>query len=299
MEKFSLLDQVVGKVSEEEKREIFGMHKKRFETNDIPGLNKLEREKTPEEKQILAEVNEATNALRRKFGLEDFNIPEGNMHLIRREEWAGGGESAITLPDMEQVLLRDRDRKIHIGHTAFHEEVHFKSYQADQKLTDCDEIAIYRSGLIIAPRSRKEIEAVPGGYFHDLNEAVTEELTRRYVMGQLANPLYADEFAETLKCREYARKNGMTELLDDDIYSLYEIPGTNEIHAEKFGYKNHRIALYQIRKTIAEKYPDQFKNSDEVLDLFARAMFTGHMFELSHIMEETFGKGTMRAIGTP
>jgi len=303
MEKFSSLDHVVGNITEEEKNEIFEKRKKMFETTDIEGLKKIEREKTPEEKEVLLEINEATNKLRQKYGLEDFTIPEGNMHIIRKNEWASQGETAVALPDLECVLIHEPERKIHFSKTAFHEMVHMKSYNAVQKLTDCNEITAYRSGLMIFPRSQEKMKSAPGGgnldYFRDMNEAVTEELARRYVMSQIDNPLYRDDFSETRQLREIARQNEMKAFLDEEVFSLYNVPGTDEIHAEKFGYKNFRTALYQIRKTIAEKYPEKFKSSEEVLDVFARAMFTGHMFELSNLMEETFGKGTMRAIGTP
>ncbi len=299
MEKFSSLDRIVGKVSEEEKIAIFNKRQKRFETKDIEGIKTLEKEKTPEELKILLEVNEATNELRRKYGLTDFNIPEENMHLIRKEEWKTEGEIAVSLPEMERILLRERERRIQFAQSAFHEETHLKSYNALQKMSDCDKVEKYRHGLRIFPRSQEKLDSIPEGYFHDLNEGVTEELTRRYIMSQVDNPLYSDEFAETKELREFAKKNGMRELLDEEIFSLYRVPGSNEIRAEKFAYKNFRVALYQIRKTLAEKHPDKFKNSDEVLDVFARAMFTGKMFELSSLMEETFGKGTMRAIGTP
>ncbi|MFA6565619.1 MAG: hypothetical protein WCT48_02655 [Candidatus Paceibacterota bacterium] len=304
-EKTSSLDRIVGNLSDEQKQAVFDRFKIRFETTDIAKINELEKEKTSEEKQILAEINMATNALRKKFGLPDFDIPEENMHLIRKEEWAAEGDTGVCLPELQQILLRERERNIHFLDTAFHEAVHFKSYNAIQQLADCDETANYRHGLRIWPRStrsKEKPEPLPDGqsYFQDLNEAVTEELTRQYIMTQTENPLYAKDFAETKELKEEALKKGMFKtLLNPDIFSLYKREGDDAIHAEKFAYPAERLALYQIRNQIFQENRDTFQSTEEVLDVFARAMFTGNMFELSRLMEKTFGKGTMRAIGTP
>jgi hypothetical protein len=304
MEKSSSLDRVVGNVSEEEKQKIFEKRRKMFETTNIEKIHDLEKEKTPKEQQILLEVNAATNELRKKYGLPDFNIPEGNMHLIRKEEWATQGDVGVSLPEMERVLFRERERGIHLALTAHHEEVHFKTFNAVQRLTDCDEIEKYRGGLRITPRSRAKINSLPNGdplsYFADLNEAVTEELSRQYIMNQVGNPLFKEDFDETKRLREELLKRGIYKpLLNPDIYSLYQNTGDDTIYSESFGYPAERLALYQIRNQIFQENRDTFKNTEEVLDVFARAMFTGHMMELSHLMEKTFGKGTMRAMGTP
>ena len=225
------------------------------------------------------------------------------ISLKKKDEVLSQGEVAISYPELERLIFLERERNILLGESIHHEEVHAKSFNAVQKLTDCDDVVMYRHGLRIMPRSLEKITSLPDdvalSYFKDLNEAVTEELTRQYVMSQVNNSLYADDFAETKELRAYAKKNGLYQLLDDEIYSLFRIPGKDMIYSASFGYKSERMALYQIRKTLFEKYPNKFKSTEEALDVFARAMFTGHMFELSNLMEETFGKGTMRAIGTP
>ena len=304
MEKSSSLDKVVGKVSEEEKKKIFDTFKTRFETTDIPKLKELEREKTPEERQMLREINEATNAIRRKFGLEDFDIPEENIHVIPKENWATEGETAVSLPELQTILLRERERGIHFAESAFHEAIHFKSYNAVQKLTDCDKVVSYRHGLRIWPRSQEKRNSLPSGdplsYFADLNEAVTEELTRQYIMIQKENPLYKKDFDETKEIKDEALKKGEYKLLlDQEIFSLFKDPGDETIRYAKFAYPAERFSLFQIRNDLFQKNRDLFKSSEEVLDVFARAMFTGNMMELAHLMEKTFGKGTMRAVGTP
>lgn len=322
-EKTSSLDRVVGNLSEQEKQAVFEKFQKRFETTEIPKLNELEREKTPKEKQIILEANSATNDIRKKFGLEDFIMPEGNIHIIRKEKWASQGEIAVSLPELQRVLIRERERDIHFAESVFHEMIHFKSYNAVQKLTDCDEIVQYRHGLRLFPRSSAKIKSLPDGgsldYFRDLNEAVTEELTRQYIMNQIDNPLYKNDFDETSELRPEALKRGMyKELLDQNIYSFYKKKDDDTIHTESFSYPAERMSLFMIRNQLWQKNPDIFKSSEEVLDVFARAMFTGYMRELSRLMEKTFKKeeekseedngaeqefkikrSVMRAIGTP
>jgi hypothetical protein len=301
--KTSPLNKIVGLPPPNKKEEIFTERERRFKTSEIRGIKEIEKEKTPKEKQIIALLNKETNELLEKFELEYFTIPEENIHVIRKEKWATEGEGGVTLLGYGHILIRETDRDIQFAHILFHELVHMKSYVSVQIFPETGEIAPYRHGLRMFPRKIMDRILFPKGessYFRELNEAVTEEYARTWIMSQIDNPLFAEDFAETKRTREEALKAGAYSLLlNPDIYSLYRLPGDKTFLFGKFGYQPERIGLYQIRNTLFQKYPNVFKSTESVLDLFGKAMLTGKILELSRLMEKTFGKGTMRAVGTP
>ena len=81
MEKFSSSERVVGQISQEEKEEVLQGERKRFEDQSFDeSWERVEKEKTAEELEIIGLVNEATNEIRQKYGLEKFDIPPENIH---------------------------------------------------------------------------------------------------------------------------------------------------------------------------------------------------------------------------
>lgn len=165
MEKFSAYERVIGDISEAEKEQILLRKGERFDDQFFEGMKGKEREKTPEELEIISLVDEATNKLRQKYGLEDFNIPAKNIHVIKEEEWspteAGlpkGKGVAVYNHKAQAVAMREQPHKIVFMKFAFHEMLHFKSHGALQVTSgDSPELQDYRMGLIVHTRDGKKI----------------------------------------------------------------------------------------------------------------------------------------------
>ncbi len=51
--------------------------------------------------------------------------------------------------------------------------------------------------------------------------------------------------------------------------------------------------IQEIQKELPETYPD----TDDVLEEFTKAFFTGRLMQLGKIVEQTFGKGSFRILG--
>jgi len=313
-EKFSSFERVVGNIAEAEKEKILREKGERFDDQFFERMKGKEREKTPEELEIISLVDEATNKLRRKYGLEDFNIPAKNIHVIKEEEWspteAGlpeGKGVAVYSHKPQAVAMREQPHKIVFMKFAFHEMLHFKSYGALQITSgDSPELQDYRMGLIVHTRDGKT------KYFTNLNEAVTEEMTIRFASKLFDNQLFAEERRQTKKLiKKYpnAQSDSGGPLFTDDTYcadidkkktwgqAIGRIFGRERMVTAAFTYPAERKILNTLIDKIFERNPEQFKDKEEVFEVFCQSMMTGNILPIGRLIDNTFSHGTLRRIG--
>jgi len=216
MEKLSSFERVVGNISETEKEQILRDKGERFDDQAFESLRGKEREKTPEELHIINLANEATNEVRRKYALENFDIPSENIHVINEETWPREKGTAFYNSMLQGIAAREQPAKMAFMKKIFHEMLHFKSYNALQvTMADNPEVDEYRVGLTVHTRNGKTM------YFANLNEAVTEEMTRRHVAKLFDDPLFAEEIRQTKDViSRYPRSVTGTgdALFDDDTF---------------------------------------------------------------------------------
>lgn len=313
MEKYPSFERVVGKISEEEKTEILERKAETFNDQYFEELEGKEREKTLEELEIIDLVNRATNEVLQEYGGESFDIPAENIHIILEEMWPDkeSKSSAFYNTIKQAVAVRDQPAKVVFLKKLFHELLHFKSYKSLQ-VTDNDQphLRSYRVGLSVVSRDGEKM------YLNIINEAVTEELNKRFVIKLLNNPLVLKEWQQT---RSVINKypNSVTEddepLFDDDTYyakvvnkdtwkdSIGRLFGTTKkprtIFSERFTYKNERDTLNSLIDRLYEKNLGDFLDREEVFRLFAEGMFSGNLLTVGKLIEKTFGAGTFRKIG--
>ena len=126
--------------------------------------------------------------------MEKFDVPAENVHIVKKnlgmtlmEGLRGRKLEGGFAQYAESIEIRNPISKIDLLHTAIHEMIHAKSYNARQITTDGDpEPSIYRVGLETKSRDGKE------HYFEALNEAVTEELTKRIMKEAVEAPVFKD-----------------------------------------------------------------------------------------------------------
>lgn len=225
-----------------------------------------EREKTPEELEIISIVNDATNQILEKYDLEKFDIPPENIHVMKRsialkiyEFLSLSKRQGDFSQSSEAGEIIDPASKMELAKAALHEVIHFKSYNAIQK--EMDEkgwLGPYRVGLEVHSRDGKNV------YFKSLNEAVTEELTVRTLPQIVEKPVLQDE--------------------------------KNKINSYP-SYEKEREYLNDLIDVILKENKDKFKDRDEVFEIFSKAMMTGNILPLGRLVEKTLGKGSFRRIG--
>lgn len=273
----------------------------------------LAREKTPEEMKIIDLVNERSNEALARYGLPESNISPDNFYVIREEDWRWGDNDAFCLPALQTVAMRDFCSNTSFAAVALHEVFHFKSYNALQfAIGEGEAPSVYRAGLIVANRFTEEEyfrkrhpktgRRYVGRYFSNLNEAITEELVKKFVCDQSVreNPLFKDEFAETERLRreygEVASYESGEKFFIEDVYWAKEIE-EGKLRGRIFTYPQERRILNVLIDRLFEINRGQFKEREQVFDVFAKAMFSGNILPLGRLIDGTFGKGVFRKIG--
>lgn len=294
MEKFSSIERVVGKVSADEKRDILQGIESQFSDQYFEKLEDKEREKTPTEIEIINFANQCTNEIRNKYGLPDFNIPEKNIHVIKKEKWPRENNDALYNSMMQAVALKENSANIVFMKKVVHEMLHFKSYNALQVKDDDSEIDEYRSGLTVKTRQGENM------YFRNLNEAVTEELTKNIFRKIANNPLFTKEIIKTVEImRKYpdAKTNKGEYLFDDDTFYAKMDTKEDEISTESFTKEKERKILDTLIDKLFERNKEVFKKREDIFEMFAKAMMTGNILSIGKLIDRTFGKGVFRKIG--
>lgn len=310
MEKFSSFKHVAGSASEAYKQEILDDKARVFLEQNFPVLEKIEKDKTPEDKIIIELVNEATDEVLGKYGIEGFVVPENNIHIINEKDWPDDRGSAFYNSMAQSVAVREAPAKIVFLKKLFHEMLHFKSYNALQVTTgDDSKIDQYRVGLTVVTRDGER------QYFKFLNEAVTEELTKRFSTQLFDEEIFSEEQERTYEIMERypdcKRNNGerlfdgevfYAETMDSDTWKdavgrIFGKERNREIMTEGFTYREEREFLSLLVYRLYDANTDYFKDREEVFDLFAKAALTGNLLTIGKLIDKTFGQGTFRKIG--
>src|SRR6266446_2101249 len=304
----SSFERIVGNVSAAEKENIKREFDDRFDDQAFEALVGKERKKTPEELRIIALANELTNKLRKEYGLDDFDVPAQNIHIIKEDEWPRLQEAtAIYMASLQGVVSRENEASLISMKQILHEMVHFKSYHAAQVTkSEQPELLQYRVGLRVNARDGKST------YFRTLNEAVTEEITIELMYKALQDPLFEKEIRQTEDLGNRYPDAVTTEgelLFDDDTYyarlvdkttlkdrvgRLFGTERGRKISVGHFTYRRERKMFGDLIDKLFEHNTQKFHSPDEVAVLFAKGLMTGDILPIGRLVDGTFGKGTLR-----
>jgi hypothetical protein len=303
------IERAVGKVSDAEKERILHGRNESFNNQRFEDLRHKERPKTPTEFDLITLANEVTNALRHADGLGDFEVPPSNIHVIREEDWPEGHKGdAFYDSECQAIAVREQDANMIFFKKIVHEMIHFKSYNAVQVTSAANpEVSEYRVGLVIHARDGR------AQYFNNLNEAVTEEITKE-ILATVEHPLLDGNVAQTEKVRSqyphatdatgkpffdddtfYARTAGET-TLKNRVGRVFGKECSRALAGEGFGYRRERDILRLLIQKLFRRN-SRFKDVSEIHDLFRRGMMTGDILPLGRLIDRTFGIGTLRRIG--
>ena len=129
-------------------------------------------------------------------------------------------------------------------------------------------------------------------YFDWVNEAITEELTKRFFSRLKDIPLLSEEYNKVISTRE-----------------KHDAPDLSAIHVEEIGTPedplfsatikeySYPILRYNFNKLIDdiyEKRKSKFNSREEVFNVFAKAAISGDVRELAKLTETTLGHGSFK-----
>ena len=272
-EKSSSFERVVGASDEQKRAEILVDFKDNFEEKKLREIKEHEIPKTPDDIEVINLANKATNEIRRKYGFSDFDIPPENIVIVDEPHWGwgDGGDNAYFSSTGQIIATPYSGQNFNFARLMFHEMLHFKSFGSLRVSKDGRTMTEDRSGLQARTRKGKM-------YFKNLNEAVTETLTKDFITGLFRN--MDQRFAKEVQ--ELEQRGIVPENLGEGMI---------------FGYEQQRKALNTLVDKIFEKNSDIFDSREEVFGIFIKSMFSSNLLAVGKLIDKTFGVGTFRKLG--
>ncbi len=280
-----------------------------------------EREKTEFELRMLARAEKNVNNLRAKYGLVPIALPPEKLHTIDSDHITlgettlrtSGGYEAMT----QQTIVTEAEELGKEGIGRFdviqHESLHAGQYQSLQIQSGDGKAFLdgYRTGVGVKSRRPNE-QGEYLNYLLPLNEAITEENSRRFVLetkdddpelGSVVAERH-QQFEEFQKFCESHPNHGYPEtLLQGDVLQSEINPENGRPRVKPFAYYHERQAMWKLFDKIHEKNPDAFPGkeqaeaSEAMFDMVTQASLDGNILPFGRLMNNTFGRGTFRNYG--
>lgn len=278
---------------------------RRFVQQDHPSLQEIEaaeRSKTKEEVVIIDFVNRASNTLIERYGGQAINIAPDQVHVLDKKRVPKNFEKLHGSFETSSygTVVKEQPGKYPFAAATFHEMLHAKSrisYKPNK-----NEVAPVlkrkRIGLQLEDKNGRSSR------FRWMNEAVTEELTIKFVRACIELKKWGDEIEAT---KDFLFQNEVDSDVQKDIYFAQpEKRGwfgkkKTEATLEEYSYRTERKALHVLVDFIYELNKGNFKSRQEVFDVFARAMISGTLLPLGRLIDRTFetlGTKSFRDLGS-
>lgn len=273
----------------EETREIFQNPEK------LP----IEREKTGKETQIIQNILAKLDEFLHEQGIEPLNLTLDHIHIVDEASLSIEQKKTFGIPEesggfymegRQGIVVFGSENNLTFAERVAHECVHsnsFVSFTAQD-----DKFALRRIGLTVLDENGKR-------YLHNLNEGLTEELTRRFdkkyfgKMPSLSDAVKErEEFIASVKSEN---PNSDT----DEISSVRTMQMPNgewKTIIKEYVYPAERKEFLSLINTIYDKNKTEFTSPEDVFQLFVKAAFTGRMLDIARLVENTSGKGSFRQL---
>ncbi|MFA6256931.1 MAG: hypothetical protein WC646_01330 [Candidatus Paceibacterota bacterium] len=172
-----------------------------------------------------------------------------------------------------------------------HELMHANSFQS---LTVTAGVEAQKRRFGFSLYDGKNAQENQNAFFEFLNEAITEELAKRFC------ERFLSEISVTNEQFSRYRNNRKSAYIFPDITRvdpLQELTSELEWTEARYSYYDERMVLVSLIQVIFLKNPQMFRTYEDVFKMFSKAMFTGRLLEVARLIEKTFGKGAFKKIG--
>ncbi|MCC6520834.1 hypothetical protein IT403_02545 [Candidatus Nomurabacteria bacterium] len=264
-------------------------------------LRKHEYPKSEKEISVINFANQETSRLMKEAGIEPYDIPTENFHIIPSDLYkkAGGDNSIARAFTNKQGILFDaqefRDNPLHFGSTAIHESLHLKAHLSLEVQEKGEKIrkTPYREGVTI--------KALQGHDFHrhfaGLHETIVAETQKRLLPKLLDCPALITQKEWLLSDEAKKIKNELIEKRKIPESDIIWVGKKGDDDWESIQYTQQRKVLNYVCDEIKKQFPNEYKNIDDVYKVFLNAHFTGRLLDIAKIVEKTFGEGSFRILG--
>jgi hypothetical protein len=303
---------IIGDASDEHERQakeevnqaLFD-HLSSFSPEEQRELNKLEYPKSEKEIAFIRFAKEVTSRLMKEAGVEPYDIPIENFHIIPPELYkrmTGGSSGEASSSLIRQGILLNADHlrdgnPVNFIIALIHELMHLKAHLTLEVREKDGELrkTIYREGVSIRALQQHRDKDKYHEHFAGLHEAIVAEVEKKF-LGEILNLpelaeekewLNSDEAKEMIQ--KLAQEKGLSE---DEIFWV-----DKEGNWKAVSYPRHREVLDYVCAEIQKQFPDEYQSADDVFKVFLHAHFTGHLPSIGHLVEKTFGEGSFRLLG--
>ena len=302
---------IVGEASPEKKEQV----KKEFEqalfnhfksllSQEREQLEKLEYPKSEKELALIQFANEETSRLMQEAGIDPYDVPTENFHIIPPELYKKATSDRGTAATFitKQGILFDaehfRDNPVHFGVVAFHELLHLKAHFSMEVQEDGDEVnkTSYRKGVTVYALQSHSYYGKDHRHFGGLHEGIVAETEKRFLGKLLNRPELAKEkeWLTSDKAKKMRKKLATEKRISEDDITWI---GKKEGDWETVSYLQQRNVLNYVCDEIQKQFPDQYQSADDVYKVFLNSHFTGRLLSLGRLVEKTFGEGSFRLLG--
>ncbi len=285
--------------SEENIKEIEERFKDVFENPIEDDILKAKREKTEGEKNMISEILEKMPDFITKYGGIALRVPLKNIYIIDGNRLSDEGKKEVEKTEnaggaycisMQNLYIMDSGNTLKNAHRIVHELIHFNSFQSIE-LRDSKEktYGIRRVGFEIHSKRNKTI------YFNGINEAITEELHKRFDNEFFDN---ISLIAEDVKHRNDIRKHAKGKGEDISLIVTKQLD-SGEWHStvENYVYAKERKELKKVIQKIYDENKNQFNSPEDVFNIFAKAAMNGKLLKAAKLIKRTYGKGSFKKLG--
>jgi hypothetical protein len=253
-----------------------------------------EREKSAEEQFVIYEILKKLPYFLREYGLEiDRFMTMNQIHIIDDED---ENNEYLEFLKKECVLGRysvsggtidvvsRKDDLVLFAHSLAHEMVHANSFVSIQ-IESNDTGALKMSGRRVGFEVGQEGELKATS----LNEAITEELAKRFCEGF---------FPQIHLLKEDFKKLEREDPLPSNIRALSTDRLTAGLIGEKsiYAYPFERTNLNGLIDELYQRNKGKYDSAEEVFKLFSKATLNGRLLPVARLVDDTFGKGTFRMV---
>jgi hypothetical protein len=305
--------EVIGDVPEKEKADYIARKRDIFEKQEriLPEDDKLRKEienaeytKTPEQIAILNFINEETNRLMKECGVEPFDIPIENYHILPEKELKKffDAQSSGTYSSRAYAIGLSSDLRSNLlwfATVAFHESLHMKAREVAQLYRGEEgkyKEKRYRAGIKVFSPHQKDINGNSVTHFSGADEGVIAwqekiNFSKLLELPELAEERkeYESEKSEIFRSRISLEK----EIPEDEIICVNQ-DGTSW---QNIGYPEQRKVLEYVCEEISKELKDKYPSKEDVFREFLKATFNGNLIVIARLMKQTFGGKGLRALG--
>ncbi len=267
-------------------------------------LERLEYPKSPEELSLIDFANEESNRLRAEAGVESYDIPYANYHIIPPESYKkidpeGNSSATSRVTEQGMVFRADyfRGNLVYFGSVAFHETLHLKSHvtfevsEKDKKIKS----TIYRQGVTVRATQKKGLNSEYHSHFDGLHEAIVSAQEKISLSNMMQLPVLQTE-RERLSSEEAVKlKKIISEKKDIPLDDIIWV-GEKENEYETISYSRQRAVLRYVCEEIQKDFSDQYQTPEDVYKEFLKAQFTGQILPIARLVEGAFGEGSFRLL---